>query len=235
MFNWFGSYLPRGGVDICIHIPLYIHTNTKRLRRRKPSYRPSTLRCIHLDYIKVKSWPLTVGHGRPAIIGDRGAPTQQWDAFLASSAARHTDVYKAYLYQHQVATTRSSDTYIQYHWTSHIVMGVLLAIDIHLACNQSGTGDTIIYTYVWDHILIQPTDPLRAWDHNCRPMITHGSTLHPRLATTYTDNGYIQPYQMCMCMYMQALYIYIYIYIYMSGRLPPGRLTNMYMYNNERS
>ena len=60
-----------------------------------------------------------------------------------------------------------------------------------------------------------------------------GSTLHPRLATTYTDNGYIQPYQMCMCMYMQALYIYI--YIYMSGRLPPGRLTNMYMYNNERS
>ena len=100
-------------------------------------------------------------------------------------------------------------------------MGVLLAIDIHLACNQSGTGDTIIYTYVRDHTPVQPTTVVPTQPSNPLTLYGHGTI---RLHSKTCMHNHIHRQRLyqatlssvCVCVYVHvsAVYIYIYIYIY---------------------
>ena len=78
---------------------------------------------------------MTVGHSQAH------DPRGSWCS--SDSAAKHTDVYKVYLYQHQVADPnvyQDSVLNCNKEWQS--------AIDIHHRSNQSGLGRYNRYTYI---------------------------------------------------------------------------------------
>ena len=96
------------------------------------------LRYLRSDFLLVdlgKTWLWPSVTVRPTILGDRGAAqTQQ---------LYYTDVYKVYLYQHQVADPnvyQDSVLNCNTEWQS--------AIDIHHRSNQSGLGRYNRYTYL---------------------------------------------------------------------------------------